>query len=130
MLFRSDSSYQAVGLWYASILLASFPNESFSTDLWQMIQKDMTWEVSRIDSCGMISSEGNTRTGPQTNDVGPSGTLKDIDYNKVIRALAYWHHLSQDPASPWMQRGYDVAWYRGWYQKGTAREGCTSTYWQ
>ncbi len=125
-----DSSYQAVGLWYASVLLANLPDAPFARDLWTMIQRGIAWEASRIDSCGKVSTEGNTRTGPNTTDVGRSGVSKDVDYNKVIRALAYWHHLSQDPASTWMDRATTVAWYRGWSQKGTPREGCASAYWR
>lgn len=122
-----DTSYQAVGLWYAGILLSHFPREDFSKDLWIMMKRGMDWQLDKISSCGRVDTKGNTRTGPNATDVGRSGKPKDVDYNKAIRAFLYFHHLSGDDDGPWRKTAYRLAWYRGWYNPQSST-GCQSKY--
>lgn len=82
----SDSSYQAVSLLNAAILIHHFPNTR-SVAIKRLL-KGAEWQLNRIGSNGRVSAEGNTRTG-----VGREGG-KEINYYEVAQALFYIGQLT------------------------------------
>lgn len=83
-----DSSYQMVGVVYASRWIIYFPQDRITPRVRQMIERALDWQETRILPTGEISSEGNTRTAGQER--GRSGKVKKVTYNLVIRGFAYW----------------------------------------
>jgi F420-0:gamma-glutamyl ligase len=101
-----DSSYQAVGLSYAQLWVMYFPKESTTSAVKTMIDKGLAWELARILSDGEVNTEGNTRTGVE---VGPSGTIKTVDWRNVVDAFAWQFQTTGDPR--WQVAGQKVAEY-------------------
>lgn len=83
-----DSSYQMVGVVYASRWVTYFPNDSITPKVVAMIDKSLVWQQTRMLPSGEISTEGNTRTGGQ--EKGRSDKVKGIDRKSALRSFAYW----------------------------------------
>ncbi|MCE9553289.1 MAG: PKD domain-containing protein [Planctomycetes bacterium] len=80
-----DSSYQAVGLTYAQLWATYFPNDVTTSAVKTMLSKGLAWEQSRVLSSGLISTDGNTRTGVET---GPSGTIKNVNWQYAVTTFS------------------------------------------
>jgi len=87
-----DSIYQAAGLVYATHYYAIVAEGPDQAALKRSIDKGFAWLVSRIGDDGIISTEGNTRTGGQ--EVGRSGRVKGVETKYVVRALGLWGALT------------------------------------
>lgn len=89
-----DSSYHAVALIYLQRLLLVTPDE-FRPASWSLaVRRGNAWLASRIDPQGVVSVEGNTRTG-SGQEVGRTGSPKKIDRYAVATALLYRSHLGE-----------------------------------
>lgn len=91
-----DSSYQGVSLLEALIHYSNLnPDSDLAPIVWSAIQKAMQLELKSILASGEISTEGNTRvfSGGETY----FDKEKDVDYLALVRALLYYHQITQDP---------------------------------
>lgn len=91
-----DSSYHAVALIYAQRCSAVFVKGSLADELQVSIKKGMAWLLSRIGPTGIVSVEGNTRTG-KGQEKGRSGYLKKVNRPEVARALLYYAVYFKEP---------------------------------
>ena len=90
-----DSSYQMAGVLFAGQWLSYFPNVSIASPVKEMIEKAIDWELTRISEEGVISSNGNTRTG-RGQEITRSGEIKAINHREVMEAFAYCSGLLRD----------------------------------
>ena len=93
-----DSSYNAVGLYYACNYLVVCPNSTLQQRLGQMLSKSFTWELTRMYPNGSANLTGNTRvTGNnKTDEKGPSGRFKGFDYRLTTYAFEFGSILLQN----------------------------------
>ncbi len=99
-----DTSYHGVGLLYAAryyALISNIGNVAdddavFREELKASVLKALTWLRVRISSDGVISAEGNTRTGGD-QEVSRSGKTKAISYSYTYKALHFWGELLHLP---------------------------------
>jgi len=90
-----DSSYHSVGLIYLQRLLLISPPE-FKKPAWQQAATRGTeWLRGRIDDKGVVSVEGNTRTGAG-QEKGRTGALKNVNLPEVATTLLYRHQATGD----------------------------------
>ncbi len=90
-----DSSYQGVSLLEAMILYANLNSDSkLAPIVWSAIQSALKLELQSILPSGEISTEGNTRVfrGGETY----FDKEKTVDYLALVRALLYYHQITQD----------------------------------
>jgi hypothetical protein len=91
-----DSSYQAVGLGYASRYYKIVPKTQAVRDgMYTMLAKANDWLSMRITSNGTPIATGNTRTG-LGQETGRDGTPKPISASAIMRALEYWFVIGGD----------------------------------
>mgnify|MGYP000938543954 CR=1 FL=1 len=88
-----DSSYQTLGISYATRWVTYFPNDSLTQGVKRMISKALAWEETKIKATGQIDTSGSVRTGVED---GPSGTTKTVDWKKAVDAFAYWYQRTGD----------------------------------
>jgi hypothetical protein len=93
-----DSSYNAVGLYYACNYLVVCPNNTLQQRLGDMLSKSLSWELTRMFPNGSANLTGNTRvTGNnKTDEKGPSGKFKGFDYILTTRAFEFGSILLQN----------------------------------
>jgi hypothetical protein len=93
-----DSSYNAVGLYYACNYLVVCPNSTLQQRLGQMLSKSLSWELTRMYPNGSANFTGNTRvTGNnKTDEKGPSGKFKGYDYKLTTYAFEFGSILLQN----------------------------------
>jgi hypothetical protein len=84
-----DSSYQALGLYYASIYLGVSPNERLCKEVRAMLERGLDWEASRIRPDGSADLTGNTRVTDQGGEYDPSGEQKAFGYQTAMFAFSY-----------------------------------------
>lgn len=90
-----DSSYHSVGLIYLQRVLLTCPPE-FKKPAWeQAATRGMDWLLQRINEKGVVSVEGNTRTGAG-QEKGRTGKLKEVNRAEVAMALLYRHQSTRD----------------------------------
>ncbi|NLF58508.1 MAG: hypothetical protein GX580_12820 [Candidatus Hydrogenedens sp.] len=87
-----DSSYNAVSLLMGQVLLLYLPNP----ELEAAMHRTMAWLLTRIDAEGVVSVEGNTRTGVGLEPDG-LGHTKNVNYPEVAQALCYYGTLHNRP---------------------------------
>lgn len=90
-----DTSYHGVGLLYAARYYALSEDVALNAELKSASEKALAWLRSRISPEGVISAEGNTRTGAN-QEVSRSGRGKDISYSYTYKAFNYWGLLLAD----------------------------------
>ena len=78
-----DSSYNAVSLLFAEVILLHFPHAELAAAL----PAAMKWQGTRIQSTGEVSAEGNSRTGVSKETY--LGHPKNVNYSEVALALAF-----------------------------------------
>jgi hypothetical protein len=91
-----DSSYHAVSLIYAQRCCVVFGKDPLAAELRISINKGMLWLLTRIDPNGIVTVEGNTRTGIG-QEKGRSGDLKKVNRPEVARALLYYAYFFKEP---------------------------------
>ena len=89
-----DSSYNAVGLFFAERYCTLVAGDDVRAALRPMLEKGIAWEASRINPDGTLITTGNTRVGGQITEAARSGQLKKPAVGQVFRCLAYWSQLS------------------------------------
>ena len=95
-----DSSYQAVSILNLATYWFWTGNSSMKLKIYNAMEKAAAWEKTRVNpTSGVISEEGNTRTGSGCKEVGPSGKCKDINYPEVSLAFAFWAAIGNDSES-------------------------------
>jgi len=90
-----DSSYHSVGLIYLQRLLLITPPELIKPAWEQAATRGTEWLRGRIDDKGVVSTEGNTRTG-SGQEKGRTGTLKNVNLPEVATTLLYRHQATGD----------------------------------
>ncbi len=90
-----DSSYHSVGLIYLQRLLLITPPESRKPSWQQAAARGTEWLRGRIDDKGVVSTEGNTRTG-SGQEKGRTGALKNVNLPEVATTLLYRHQATGD----------------------------------
>jgi len=90
-----DSSYNGVAIKLAMELFSIIDDAEQKNKLSKVIIKATTWQISRINEKGMVSTEGNTRVyeGGETF----LGEEKGVDYVKIVRAFYYFGNLTDTP---------------------------------
>lgn len=91
-----DSSYNAVGMLYATRYYTIVASDSLRPALYHMLEKAVHWEASRVSAEGEVSTEGNTRVGGEQTENGRSGKPKTIAVGTVYRVFYYWSRISGD----------------------------------
>jgi hypothetical protein len=96
-----DSSYNAVALRHAILLYMNLrPEErSLRQELWQGVEKGISWQLTRIAPSGEVLTAGNTRILPSGEQYALTGTVKKVDYKEVILALDYYAKLTGNTAA-------------------------------
>jgi hypothetical protein len=89
-----DSSYHAVGMFFAERYYTIVADDSLRAALRTMLEKGVRWEASRIRENGEVSTEGNSRVGGARVEKGRSGKEKTVAYGTVYRAFEYWSVIS------------------------------------
>jgi hypothetical protein len=90
-----DTSYQAVGLFYAERYYDWVADTQTKSELLSMLQKGNDWLKNRINQDGTIDTSGNTRTG-EGQELSRNGIPKTINYGIVYRGFYHWYLISGD----------------------------------
>ena len=91
-----DSHYQALGLGYACSYYQMVADDALRAEMKPMLDKAFAWLLTRIKDDGSVDVAGNTRTG-LGQEVARSGKPKGIEYRHIVRSLAHWSQLTQNP---------------------------------
>jgi hypothetical protein len=91
-----DTSYHAVGLYYAERYYGIVADSETQEQLRSMLKKGYAWLQSRILPDGTIDVSGNTRTGAG-QERGRTGALKTVNYGYTYRGFYRWYLISGDP---------------------------------
>ena len=91
-----DSHYQALGLAYACSYYQMVADDALRAEMKPMLDKAFAWLLTRIKDDGIVDATGNTRTG-LSQEVARSGKPKGIEYRHIVRSLAHWSQLTQNP---------------------------------
>jgi hypothetical protein len=92
-----DSSYHAVALIYLQRFTLLIQEKELRARCEQAADRGVAWLCGRIDAQGVVSVEGNTRTGRE-QEVGRSGALKKVNLPEVANAL-FLHAYRRDQTS-------------------------------
>lgn len=90
-----DSSYDAVGLFYAERYYDVVADSETKTELRKMLDKGYAWLASRIQQDGTINPEGNTRTGAG-QEKSRTGVVKGMNYGYTYKGFYRWYLISGD----------------------------------
>jgi hypothetical protein len=90
-----DSSYHAVGLYYAERYYDIVADAETKEQLRGMLAKGYAWLQSRILPDGTINVFGNTRTGAG-QEKGRTGVPKTVNYGYTHRGFYRWYLISGD----------------------------------
>ena len=90
-----DSSYHAVGLFYAERYYDVAADEETKKQLFRVLTKGYAWLQSRVEPDGTIDLTGNTRIG-QGQELSRNGTAKKINYGMIYRGFYRWSLISGD----------------------------------
>jgi PilZ domain len=107
-----DVSYQAYGVLLAERYLATCPDATMRASVQGMIVKALSWEETFIDSNGVITLDGSTRTG---QELSRDGITKTIDYKTIVQAFSVVTSITGDPSYQSVARSVAVG--RGWIAK-------------
>jgi hypothetical protein len=91
-----DSSYHAVALIYLQRYEMLMQPGPWRESCHAATERGIQWLLSRIDSQGNVSVEGNTRTGAE-QEVGRSGIMKQINLPEVATALMMHAYRCEQP---------------------------------
>lgn len=112
-----DSSYNAVGLFYACNYLVVCPDANLQEKLANMLSKSFAWQLTRINSNGSANLTGNTRvTGNnKTDEKDRGGYDKNYAYTTTINVLELGSVLLQNETLH--QEAQLVATYKGYFHE-------------
>lgn len=112
-----DSSYNAVGLYYACKYFVVCPDTNLQQRLTNMMSKAFAWQLTRMNANGSANLTGNTRVTPdnKTDEKGRSGYDKKYDYATTVYALELGSVLLQNQTLH--QEAQLVATYAGYLRE-------------
>lgn len=90
-----DSSYHSVALIYLQRVNLIAPSDLRKASWQQAAARGADWLRGRIDDNGVVSTEGNTRTG-SGQEKGRTGTMKKVNLPEVATSLLYRHQATAD----------------------------------
>jgi hypothetical protein len=88
-----DSSYDAVGLFYAERYYDLVADADTKAELRKMLEKGYAWLGSRILPDGTINPAGNTRTGAD-QEKNRTGAVKGMNYGYTYKGFYRWYAIS------------------------------------
>lgn len=91
-----DSSYHAVALIYLQRFALLKEENPLRGQCEKAIDQGVAWLCGRIDAQGVVSVEGNTRTGRE-QEVGRGGALKKVNLPEVATALCLYAYRRDRP---------------------------------
>lgn len=91
-----DSSYQALGLIYATRFLELTGPGALYRALYQKVSLGESWLLSRVNGNGTINRSGDSRTGPSCPERSGSGACKTDNPTAVYGALMRWGVIRND----------------------------------
>ena len=112
-----DSSYNGTSMLAVETLLTYSTNSAQVSQLTASLASAASWEESRISASGEVLTTGNTRTAGQ--EIGPSGSIKDVNYGEVAASLLYAGTILGSSAAT--NAGDAVAGYALVHQGGVAQ---------
>ena len=92
-----DSSYEALGLYYASLYVAITQNPDLKAKAITLLSTAMGWEASRMLLDGRADLRGNTRISDQGSEQDPSGKPKVFGYQTAMFVFSYAGVLLNEP---------------------------------
>jgi hypothetical protein len=90
-----DTSYDAVGLFYAERYYDLVANSETKAELRKMLEKGYAWLAGRILPDGTINPAGNTRTGA-SQEKSRTGAVKGMNYGYAYKGFYRWYLISGD----------------------------------
>jgi O-antigen ligase len=88
-----DTGYQMIAITYLERWLAYDPTDPVAAGALLSLRRGIDWEQDR-NSGGVLSTDGNTRTGG--TELGINGKPKKPDPTYVVRAICYWAVAASD----------------------------------
>jgi hypothetical protein len=90
-----DSSYDAVGLFYADRYYDLVADAQTKEQMRKALDKGYAWLASRILPDGTINPEGNTRTGAD-QEKNRTGAVKGMNYGYTYKGFYRWYLIGGD----------------------------------
>lgn len=90
-----DSSYDAVGLFYAERYYDLVADTETRDQLHKMLEKGYAWLRTRILPDGTINPAGNTRIGA-AQERNRTGAVKTMNYGYTYKGFYRWYLISSD----------------------------------
>ena len=92
-----DSSYQGVGLYFATVAYNYIPdNPSQKSKMYHMLSLGEAWEASRIESDGTVNLSGITRVTDNCTEIDPNGNCKTVAWSSIVDSFRNWSVISGD----------------------------------
>lgn len=88
----TDTSYHALGLYFAAQYFTAVADAALKEKLVQMGEKGSNWLKSKVLPNGDIDSSENTRTGT-TGEKRYGTETKSVTYFMIYKSLAYWGYI-------------------------------------
>ena len=88
-----DVNYQMVGVLMAGRYYAVCSNTELRAQVRAMIQRAGEFEMTKMDSQGLLSTAGSTRMG---HEPGRSGKIKTVAYKEVLQAFVFAAQITGD----------------------------------
>jgi hypothetical protein len=87
-----DVSYQSAGLIKAGRYWAATTDPRCREITRRMLERGLSWLMTKEDGLGNISTEGSTRAGKEKHR---TGRIKGVNYWELIQAVVFTAHISQ-----------------------------------
>ena len=91
-----DSSYQGVGLYFATVAYNYIPDTTRKAKMYRMLGLGEAWEASRIESDGTVNLSGNTRVTGNCTETDPNGNCKTVAWSSIADSFGNWSVISGD----------------------------------
>jgi hypothetical protein len=94
-----DSSYQGVGLYFATVAYNYIPrltplDATEKSKMYRMLSLGEAWEASRIESDGTVNLSGNTRVTSNCTETDPNGNCKTVAWSSIADSFGNWSVIS------------------------------------
>jgi hypothetical protein len=90
----NDVNYQALGLLYAARYVVVCRSPALVAAVNSVIRRGLDWEATKVDRNGIVSVDGNTRTGVEQ---ARNGQLKQVEYRLLIQSFSVGSMVVEDP---------------------------------
>ena len=85
-----DSSYQGVGLYFATVAYGYIPDAMQRSKMHRMLSLGEAWEATRIESDGTVNLSGNTRVTDNCTELDPNGNCKTVAWSSIADSFQNW----------------------------------------